>query len=134
LTETRSGAGAGASRPPSALRNLGPATDAAFRRAGIATAEELLALGPEEAYARLLATGVRAHFAMFWALTFAIQDRHWTDLGPEEKALMRARFDAVVARAATGGRPEDQARAAFEAELDRLGVRDQPTSSRPEKK
>jgi DNA transformation protein and related proteins len=120
-------------RPPSSLRNLGPKTDAAFRRAGIETADELLALGPDEAYARLLGTGAKPHFAMFWALTFAIQDRHWTDLGPEEKALMRARFDAVVARAAAT-RPEARDLGRLEAELDRLGVRDQPTSSRPEKK
>jgi hypothetical protein len=120
------------SRPPSALRNLGPKSDAAFRRAGIETAEELLALGPEAAYARLLATGVRPHFAMFWALTFAIQDRPWTDLGPEEKRAMRARFDAVVARAIAGHAPAD-ARDAIEAELDRFGV-GQPTSSSPAKK
>jgi hypothetical protein len=117
------------SRPVSALRNLGPASDAAFARAGIGTAEELIALGPDAAYARLLASGARPHFAMYWALSFAIQDRPWTDLGGEEKAMLRARFEAVKASAAppTGGR------AALEAQLDRFGV-GQPTISRPEKK
>lgn len=122
-------------RPPSALRNLGPASDAAFAKAGIHTAEALVALGADEAYARVLAaTGARPHFAFFWAIAFAIQDRPWTTLGPEEKAAMRLRFDAITARVA---RPEADARARFEAELDRLGVGpagDQPTISRPEKK
>lgn len=116
-------------RPVSALRNLGPATDAAFARVGIRSAEALIALGPDAAYGRLLATGARPHFAMFWALVFAIQDRPWTDLGPEEKAVLRARFEAVKAAAA----PAAGGRSALEAELDRFGV-GQPTSSRPEKK
>lgn len=116
-------------RPVSSLRNLGPRSVEAFARAGITSAEELIALGPDAAYARLLATGVRPHFAMFWALTFAIQDRHWSDLGPEEKAALRARFEAVKTAA---GRPPDP-RSALEAELDRLGVV-QPTSSSPAKK
>jgi hypothetical protein len=116
-------------RPVSALRNLGPASVAAFAKAGIHSAEALIALGPEAAYARLLATGARPHFAAFWALTFAIQDRPWTDLGPEEKAALRARFEAVKAAAA----PAADGRAALEAALDRLGL-GQPTSSSPEKK
>ncbi|MBP7001378.1 TfoX/Sxy family DNA transformation protein [Amaricoccus sp.] len=119
------------SRPPSALRNLGPASDAAFAKAGIRTAEELVALGADEAYARILAaTGARPHFAFFWAIAFAIQDRPWATLGAEEKALLRARFDAVKARIVA---PEAGTRARLEAELDRLGV-GQPTISRPEKK
>ena len=97
--------------------------------AGIGSAEELIALGADAAYARLLATGARPHFAMFWALVFAIQDRPWTDLGAEEKAVLRARFEAVRAAAA----PAAGSRSALEAALDRLGV-GQPTSSRPEKK
>lgn len=120
------------SRPPSALRNLGPASDAAFARAGIHSAEELVALGPDVAYARLLAAGAtRPHFAFFWAIAFAVQDRPWSTLGPEEKKSLRQRFNSVVAAAQ---RPEAPA-AAFEAELDRLGVGlRQPTISRPEKK
>jgi hypothetical protein len=34
------------SRPVSSLRNLGPRSDASFARAGIRSAEELIALGP----------------------------------------------------------------------------------------
>lgn len=103
--------------------------DAAFARVGIGSAEDLIALGADAAYGRLLAAGTRAHFAMFWALVFALQDRPWSDLGADEKVVLRARFEAVKAAAA----PAAGSRSALEAELDRLGV-GQPTSSRPEKK
>jgi DNA transformation protein and related proteins len=114
------------SRPVSSLRNLGPRSDASFARAGIGSAEELVALGADAAYRRLLASGVRPHFGGYWALVLAIEDRHWRECDAEEKAALRARFERL--KAEPGGR------AALEAELDRLGVRDQPTSSRPEKK
>jgi DNA transformation protein len=114
------------SRPVSSLRNLGPRSDASFARAGIHSAEELVALGPDAAYRALLRAGARPHFAGYWAICLAIEDRHWLSCGEDEKAVLRARFERLKAEA--GGRP------ALEAELDRLGVRPQPTSSRPEKK
>ncbi len=46
--------------PVSTIPNLGPATEAAFAKAGIHSAEELRALGPDEAYRRLLAREGRA--------------------------------------------------------------------------
>jgi hypothetical protein len=62
----------------------------------------------------------------------ALQGRPWTDFEPAEKIAFRRRFDALKARGAAAA----QARpgAALAAELDRLGVRLQPTSSSPEKK
>jgi hypothetical protein len=114
------------SRPVSSLRNLGPRSDASFARAGIGSAEDLIALGPDAAYRALLKTGTRPHFAGYWAICLAVEDRHWLSCGAEEKAALRARFDRL--KAEVGGR------SALEAELDRLGVRPQPTSSRPEKK
>ncbi|TNC72577.1 TfoX/Sxy family DNA transformation protein [Rubellimicrobium roseum] len=98
----------------SSLRNLGPATEAAFRRAGIESAEELCALGADAAYARLLATGERPHFIGYYVLHMALQDRPWTDCQGDEKAALRARFDALKAARAGDER--------IEAELDALGV------------
>jgi DNA transformation protein and related proteins len=117
------------SRPVSALRNLGPSTDAAFARVGIHSAEELIGLGADAAYLRLLRGGARPHFSGYWTLVLAIEDRHWRESGPEEKAALRARFEALKADARLGGGD----RSALEAELDRLGVRDLPTGSRPER-
>jgi hypothetical protein len=98
----------------------------AFAAAGIETAEEIEALGADAGYARLIAAGSRPHFMAYLALALGLQGRGFGDLAPEEKAALRARFDAIVG---PGGREA----AGIEAILDRLGV-GQPTSSRPEKK
>jgi DNA transformation protein and related proteins len=119
------------SRPVSALPNLGARSDAAFGRAGIHSAEDLLALGADAGYARLLAVGIRPHFMGFLAVSLAVQGRPWSDVDPAEKAGLRRRFDTVKAEAAASR----DTSAALEAALDFFGVGGaQPTSSRPEKK
>ena len=86
--------------PVSSIRNLGPAMDAACARAGIRSAEELRALGADEAYAKLLASGSRPHFIGYYVLVMGLQGRPWNDCKGKEKAELRARFDAIKARAA----------------------------------
>jgi hypothetical protein len=103
-------------RPVSAIRNLGPATEAAFARAGIGSAEEIEAMGADAAYARLLAAGERPHFIGYYVLVMGLQGRPWTDCRGAEKVALRARFDALVAVARAGGE------ARIEAELDAIGV------------
>jgi DNA transformation protein len=100
----------------SSLRNLGPATEAAFLKAGLRTAEELLSLGADAAYARLLEAGERPHFIGYYVLHMALQGRPWTDCKGAEKEALRAKFDAL--KAAHAG--SDTSR--IEAELDALGV------------
>lgn len=89
----------------SSIPNLGPATEAAFRRAGIATAEELRAMGADAAYARLIANGERPHFIGYYVLVMALQGRPWNDCRGAEKAALRARFDALRANATGDGFP-----------------------------
>ena len=67
------------SDPVSSIRNLGPASDRAFARAGMATAEDVRALGPDEAYRRLLANGMKPHFIAYYALVMGLQGRPWND-------------------------------------------------------
>ena len=108
------------SEPVSAIRNLGPASVENFARAGLHTAQEVRALGADRAYAKLLETGQRPHFIMYYALVMGLQGRPWNDLSPQEKAALRLRFDAIVAdsrRAPLSG---------IERELDALGVRVHP--------
>jgi DNA transformation protein len=100
----------------SSLRNLGPATEAAFARAGIGSAEELRALGADAAYARLLAAGERPHFIAYYVLHMALQGRPWNDCQGEEKAELRRRFDALV----TGG--VDRQRIELEAFMREIGL------------
>lgn len=110
------------SEPVSAIRNLGPASEAEFARAGIRTAEEVRALGAEEAYRRLILSGTRPHFIGFYALVMGLQGRPWNDLGPEEKTELRAVFDGIVATA----RGQSKVPAGIERELNALGVVDRP--------
>ena len=83
------------SQPVSSIRNLGPASDAAFARAGIGSAEALRALGADQAYAKLLATGTRPHFIGYYALVMGLQGRPWNDCQGDEKAALRKRFDTL---------------------------------------
>lgn len=104
----------------STIRNLGPATEASFAKAGITTAEDLRKLGAHEAYRRWLQAGLPAHFIGYYVLVMALQGRPWNDCKGAEKAALRARFDALKAEvdlaehaAPAGGsalpRPLDQA-------------------------
>ena len=125
-------------RPVSDIPNLGPASEEGFARAGIHSAEELSALGADEAYLRLMRAGTRPHFIGYYALVMGLQGRPWNDCRDAEKHDLRARFDAL--KATVGA--DDKGRLRLEAALDAIGVglrrtgapRPQPTSSSPEKK
>jgi TfoX C-terminal domain. len=103
--------------PISSLPNLGPATEEALVRAGVADAEALRAMGADAAYARLLAAGERPHFIGYYVLHMALQGRPWNDCRGAEKEAFRARFDALKAAHAAQGGIEG-----IEAILDEIGV------------
>ncbi|MBI1217531.1 MAG: competence protein TfoX [Rhodobacteraceae bacterium] len=102
--------------PVSSIRNLGPATEAAFARAGITSAEALQTIGADAAYLRLLQAGERPHFIGYYVLVMALQGRPWNDCKGAEKAALRARFDALKAQG------HDKGRSDLEAALDMIGV------------
>ncbi|MDX1782273.1 MAG: TfoX/Sxy family DNA transformation protein [Thalassovita sp.] len=104
--------------PVSSIRNLGPAVEQACTRAGIRSAEALRALGPDAAYARLIAAGARPHFIGYYALVMGLQGRPWNDCQGKEKDALRARFDAIKASAT----PDKSPRSEIEAALDQIGV------------
>jgi len=130
------------SDPVSTIPNLGPASEAAFARAGIHSAGEIRAMGADAAYRRLLRSGSRPHFIGYYVLVMGLQGRPWNDCRGPEKAALRVRFDDLKAEALAAtekDRPGTEAVPALEAILDRIGLRprpgrDQPTSSRPAKK
>ena len=109
----------------SSIRNLGPAFEAACKRAGITTAEALHDLGADAAYARLLAHGARAHFIGYYVLVMGLQGRPWNDCQGEEKKALRKRFDALKSAAAAQKAPDPLS--ALERELDAIGVRKAPS-------
>lgn len=102
--------------PVSSIRNIGPALEAAFARAGITSAEELRDLGTDAAYARLLAQGQRPHFIGYYVIEMGLQGRPWNDCKGKEKAALRARFDTLVAG------HFDAPRAELEKMLNEIGV------------
>jgi hypothetical protein len=105
--------------PVSTIPNLGPASEAAFARAGIHSAEEVRTLGADEAYRRLLLSGSQPHFIGYYVLVMGLQGRPWNDCQGAEKRALRARFDAI--KASIRG-TDDKARSDLEATLSFLGV------------
>jgi DNA transformation protein and related proteins len=105
--------------PVSSIRNLGPATEAAFAKAGIHSAEDLREIGADEAYRRCLATGQSAHFIGFYCLVMGLQGRAWNDCQGDEKKALRKRFDAI--KSSVKGTKE-KGRSDLEAALQFFGV------------
>ena len=103
--------------PVSTIRNLGPASDTAFARAGIHSADELRSLGPDAAYAKLLNAGTKPHFIGYYAMVMGLQGRPWNDCKGKEKEALKARFDAIKAAM----RPDPKSE--IERILDEIGVR-----------
>ncbi|GAB1362915.1 hypothetical protein MASR1M32_21510 [Rhodobacter sp.] len=107
------------SDPVSSILNLGPASEAAFARAGIHSAQDLRAIGADEGYRRLLLSGSAPHFIGYYVLVMGLQGRPWNDCKGEEKKALRVKFDAI--KASIVGTKE-KGRSDLEAALSFLGV------------
>ena len=83
------------------------------------SAEELREIGADEAYRRLLLSGVRPHFIGYYVLHMGLQGRPWNDCKGEEKKALRVRFDALKAEVA---RRDDGVPPGIEQFLDQIGV------------
>jgi DNA transformation protein and related proteins len=115
------------SSPISSIPNLGPASEEAFARAGITTAEEVRSLGADEAYLRLLQSGSRPHFIGYYVLVMGLQGRPWNDCKGEEKKALRLRFDRLCAG---HNRSDVKLRSDLEQTLSFLGVIEAPPARR----
>jgi DNA transformation protein len=105
--------------PVSSIPNLGPASEAAFAKAGIHSAEEIREMGADEAYRRLLDSGSRPHFIGYYVLVMGLQGRPWNDCKGAEKKALRKRFDLLCAGF---NRSDAKLRADLEHTLSFLGV------------
>ncbi|WP_142662547.1 TfoX/Sxy family protein [Paracoccus laeviglucosivorans] len=85
------------------IPTIGPATAKALIAAGVPDAETLRGMGAHEAYRALLVAGGKPHFIWYYVLEMALQGRPWNDCRGEEKAMLRRRFDTLVAE--TRGAP-----------------------------
>ena len=61
------------------IKNIGPAFAASLNAVGIATAEDLRALGADAAYVKMLEGGSKPHFIGYYVLHMALQGRPWND-------------------------------------------------------
>ena len=105
--------------PVSTIRNLGPASDRAYARAGIHSADEIRQIGPDAAYLRLIKSGERPHFIGYYCLVLGLQGRPWNNSHGKEKLALRTRFDAIKALAASAPTPTSR----LDADLDAIGLR-----------
>ena len=109
--------------PISSIPNLGPASEAAFARAGILSANALREIGADEGYRRLMQSGMPPHFIGYYVLVMALQGRPWNDCKGDEKAALRLRFDALKAeRLGT----KEKGRSDLETALSFFGVIEKP--------
>jgi len=77
------------------LRNLGPASSAWLRAAGILTIVELRRLGPVVAYRLVKQKEPRTSLNLLWALAAGLQDKDWRELTDAEKQHLRTDADLV---------------------------------------
>ena len=102
--------------PITSIPNIGPASEAAFARAGIHSAEDLREIGADAAYLRLLQAGSAPHFIGYYVIVMGLQGRPWNDCKGAEKKALRARFEAIKAGITKKGRSD------LETALDLFGV------------
>ena len=105
--------------PVSSIPNLGPASEAAFARAGIHSADAIRAMGADAAYLALMQSGTPPHFIGYYVLVMGLQGRPWNDCKGDEKKALRARFDAIKAEYAGS---TEKGRSDLEAALSFFGV------------
>ncbi len=77
------------------LPNIGPELARLLDEAGVRDAEELRALGTQEAFLRLKARDPDACFHKLTAIEGAVQGVRKSQLDPERKAQLRAFFESL---------------------------------------
>ena len=104
------------------IRNVGPKSAAWLRQVGVRTQDDLVRLGPVEAFMKVKRAGFRPSLNLLYALAGAIEDCHWADLPDErKKALVAAvesnesanpiktRWQKQVERSERGAEPKQDA-------------------------
>jgi Uri superfamily endonuclease len=84
------------------LKNLGPASAAWLREAGIHTVEQLARLGPVEAFLRVQETGRRPSVNLLYAVAGALAGCSWDRLPEGTRGALLLELDAREAAAAEG--------------------------------
>ena len=80
----------GLSEPIENLPNVGPASAAWLREAGISTIADLEQMGPVVAYRRVFERQPGVSLNLLWALAAGLLGQDWRQLSEEEKIKLRA--------------------------------------------
>lgn len=74
------------------IRNIGPKSAAWLRQVGVRTQDDLLELGPVEAFMKVKRAGFRPSLNLLYSLAGAIENCHWADLpeGRKDELLAAA--------------------------------------------
>ena len=123
------------------IRNIGPKSAAWLRQVGVRTQDDLVKLGPVEAFMKVKRAGFRPSLNLLYSLAGAIENCHWADLpvGRKDELLaaaasaestnpIKTRWQKQVERSELGSTPHplgsDPVNDATEAEED--GLLDDP--------
>ena len=121
------------------IRNVGPKSAAWLRQVGVRTQEDLVRLGPVEAFMKVKRAGFRPSLNLLYALAGAIENCHWADLPNEQKASLvaaaesaeaanpiKTRWQKQVERSERGGPKETAAEPASDSAPATSGFLDDP--------
>lgn len=87
-----------AAKDDNKIRNVGPKSAAWLRQVGVRTQDDLVRLGPVDAFMKVKRAGFRPSLNLLYALAGAIENCHWADLPDERKtALVLAAESAEAA-------------------------------------
>jgi DNA transformation protein and related proteins len=70
------------------IRNVGPKSAAWLRQVGVKTQEDLVRLGPVDAFMKVKRAGFRPSLNLLYALAGAVDDCHWADLPDDRKSSL----------------------------------------------
>ena len=79
----------------SKIRNVGPKSAAWLRQVGVRTTEDLVRIGPVEAFLKVKRAGFRPSLNLLYAMAGAMADCHWADLSEERKQELLASLGAA---------------------------------------
>ena len=73
------------------LKNLGIATEAHFKKAGIKTVKQFIKLGWEKAFIKLVKSNPKSRHTLYgYALIGALQNKNWLQISDADKAAAKA--------------------------------------------
>src|SRR4029453_2580642 len=87
--------GYGGSAMTSKIRNVGPKSAAWLRQGGVRTTEDLVRVGPVEAFLKVKRAGFRPSLNLLYAMAGAMADCHWAELPEERKEELLLGLDAA---------------------------------------